>query len=84
MTSIIASFDIGKKNFAFIIEEVDLDKIKTLTNIPVSKRYNKDGTPTEAFSKLLDDLYNYLQKLLFLMKFHLYLIMYNHYFYLHN
>ena len=57
MTSIIASFDIGKKNFAFIIEEVDLDRLHKITNVPVTKRYNKDGTPNEQFSKLLDDLY---------------------------
>ena len=57
MTSIIASFDIGKKNFAFIIEEVDLNKLKNIVNIPASKRYNKDGTPTDSFTKILDDLY---------------------------
>ena len=57
MTSIIASFDIGKKNFAFIIEKVDIEKINKIENIPVKKRYNKDGTPTEKFSQLLTNLY---------------------------
>ena len=57
MTSTIASFDIGKKNFAFIIEEVDLNKLKNIVNIPATKRYNKDGTPTDSFIKILDDLY---------------------------
>ena len=43
MTSIIASFDIGKKNFAFIVEKVDITKINKIENVPLKKRYNKDG-----------------------------------------
>ena len=57
MTSIIASFDIGKKNFAFIIEKVDITKINQIQNVPVKNRYIKDGTPSKDFSKLLDELY---------------------------
>lgn len=48
----IASFDIGKKNFAFCIEEIDL------SNIEKPKRsYNVDGTPTEDFSEYLETIY---------------------------
>ncbi len=57
MVSLIASFDIGKKNFAFVIEEVDLSRLNLIQNVPVSKRYNKDGTPTPDFDKLLTQLY---------------------------
>ena len=58
MTSIIASFDIGKKNFAFIVEKVDTEKLKNIENVPVTKRYKKDGTPTEKFQMLLNSLYD--------------------------
>ena len=58
MTSeLIASFDIGKKNFAFCIEEVNTNKLKTIKNIPKNERYNKDGTPTKKFEKILKALY---------------------------
>lgn len=57
MISLIASFDIGKKNFAFVIEEVDISQINSISNVPVSKRYNKDGTPTTEFDNLLTNLY---------------------------
>lgn len=50
----IASFDIGKKNFAFYIEEFDKDDITDLPTIPKAKRYNPDGTPTSAFADVLD------------------------------
>jgi hypothetical protein len=53
----IASFDIGKKNFAFVIEEVDLESLKSIKNINKEERYNKDGTPTSQFSKILEELY---------------------------
>jgi len=52
----IASFDIGKKNFAFYIEEFDKDDIMDLPVIPKAKRYNPDGTPTSAFSDVLDEV----------------------------
>ena len=57
MTSLIASFDIGKKNFAFVVEEVDMEKINSINNIPASKRYQKDGNPTEEFENILTELY---------------------------
>jgi hypothetical protein len=49
----IASFDIGKKNFAFYIEEFDRAQLLSLKNIPPQDRYNPDGTPTKKMAKLL-------------------------------
>ena len=53
----IIAFDIGKKNFAFVMEEVDDKKLKNTTNIPKKERYNKDGTCTEKFQEVLQQVY---------------------------
>lgn len=53
----IASFDIGKKNFAFYIEEFDRSKLLSLNNIPIYQRYNEDGTPTPNMKKLLSTIF---------------------------
>lgn len=53
----IASFDIGKVNFSFYVEEIDLDDLNKIVNIDKSKRYNVDGTPTEDFALLLETIY---------------------------
>ena len=42
MTTFVASFDIGKCNFAFYIEEFDADKLSCLKTIPKSKREGKE------------------------------------------
>lgn len=52
----IASFDIGKKNFAFLIEEFDRNALLNLKDIPEKKRYNPNGTPTESFAILLNKI----------------------------
>mgnify|MGYP001234173619 CR=1 FL=1 len=52
----LASFDIGKKNFAFVIEEVSMTKVKKLKKIDKKLRYNKDGSPTKEFEKELKKL----------------------------
>lgn len=52
----IASFDIGKKNFSFCIEEFNPDEFKEVINIPVKNRYNPDGTCTEAFQEVIDSV----------------------------
>ena len=62
---IITSFDIGKKNFAFVIEEIDLDKLKFVQNIPKNIRYNSDGLSTSIFNKTLSSLYQCGKVLLF-------------------
>ena len=49
----IASFDIGKKNFAFCIEEVDRSSLLGIKNVPKLQRYNPDGTATPAFENVL-------------------------------
>jgi len=50
----VASFDIGKKNFAFCIEEFNKDELGELEKI---EEYNKDGTPTPEMENVLDQLY---------------------------
>lgn len=52
----IASFDIGKKNFAFYIEECDQKQLLALQNVPENKRYNPDGSPTKKMQQLLDEI----------------------------
>ena len=47
-----ASFDIGKKNFSFYVEEFQIDP--PLECIPMSKRYNKNGTPTSEFQEVIN------------------------------
>ena len=54
----VASFDIGKINFAFYIEEIDLNFIKNIKNIKKYKRYNADGTCTKEFADILTNVYN--------------------------
>jgi hypothetical protein len=53
----VASFDIGKLNFAFYIEEFDETKLSQLENIDKTKRYNADGTCTKEFSALMEKVY---------------------------
>jgi hypothetical protein len=50
----VASFDIGKKNFAFCIEEFDPKLLTSLS--PPKSQYNVDGTPTEEMETLLKTL----------------------------
>lgn len=52
----LASFDIGKKNFAFCVEEVDCARMNQLENIPYRDRYYKDGTYTADFRNLMKEV----------------------------
>ena len=63
MNQFIVAFDIGKKNFAFVVEEVGCDAVDFFKNnppIPKAKRYHKaegegdQGTPTDGFGETLD------------------------------
>lgn len=54
--TIVASFDIGKKNFAFCIEEFDSEKLSKLINVRKNDRFGKDGAITTQFSELLDSI----------------------------
>ena len=49
----VACFDIGKKNFAFNVDEIDTKSLLNLEPIPLNKRYMKNGTPTSDFYKTL-------------------------------
>lgn len=54
----IASFDIGKCNFAFYIEEFNEESLKKIKNIPKIKRYDKEnGTPSEDFNDVMSSVY---------------------------
>lgn len=55
--TLLASFDIGKKNFAFVIEEINVSKVNKLNKIDKKLRYNKDGSPTTLFDNELQKLY---------------------------
>lgn len=65
MTTCIASFDIGKKNFAFYVEEVNIEELEKLNTIPKNRRYRPDGTPTEAFEELISTVYLTGNKILY-------------------
>ena len=54
----IASFDIGKKNFSFYIEEINTSKLVALKNIPKTQRYNINGSTTDNFEQLMKNVYN--------------------------
>lgn len=50
----IASFDIGKKNFSFYIEEMDRKELGEIQNIKKCDRYEPCGIATPEFQKVLD------------------------------
>lgn len=52
----LASFDIGKKNFSFCIEQVHMPTIQNIENIPISQRFTKSGSCTEQFENLLEKI----------------------------
>ena len=60
----IASFDIGSKNFAFYIEEVNVKLLLDIQNISKDERYNLNGTPTSDFNNILDKVYSNGKKIL--------------------
>ena len=58
----VASFDIGKKNFSFYIEEFDK---KIMTSLPKSiKGLNPDGTVTVEYNNTLETIYKTGTKIL--------------------
>ena len=52
----VASFDIGKKNFSFYIEEFDTSKLRSIKDVPKSLRYHACGTPRSEFQQVLDEV----------------------------
>lgn len=61
----VGSFDIGKKNFAFYIEEFDKAELMKLPRIPNSNRYNADGTTTPSFTNIVKKVCLNGKKILF-------------------
>ena len=53
----IASIDIGSKNFAFYVEQVNKTMLGKIKNIPISHRYNQDGTPTSNMNIILKTIF---------------------------
>jgi hypothetical protein len=60
-----ASFDIGKCNFAFYIEEFNENDLLSLQAIPKNARYNPDGSCKEEFTALIQSVYMNGTKVLF-------------------
>ena len=58
------SFDIGKKNFAFLLEEFDEEKMSQTKNTPLNKRYNPNGTCTIEFERILEEIFKNGTKIL--------------------
>lgn len=54
----VASFDIGKKNFSWCIEEFDRKQLSCISDIEKEKRYNKNGTTTVSMENILTKIYN--------------------------
>jgi len=52
----IGSFDIGKVNFCWYIEEIDPRDLADIKPIPENQRYYPDGTPTPDMQNLLDQV----------------------------
>lgn len=53
----IASFDIGKKNFAFVIERYNLDKIKEIEPMDFKQSFLKNGLAKDNALKKMDCVY---------------------------
>lgn len=54
----VASFDIGKRNFAFCVEEIDVNELRSIEHIERTKRYYKDGTATPEFTRVIKQVCN--------------------------
>lgn len=54
----LASFDIGYRNFSFAVEEIDLDDLSGIQNIPRLQRYFKGGGCTPDFALILNKVYH--------------------------
>ena len=52
-----ASFDIGKCNFSFYVEEINLTNLKSIKNIKKEDRYFNNGTCTKEFASLMEKIY---------------------------
>jgi len=66
----IASFDIGKKNFAFVIEKYPLEEIKNIDIIEHKNAFIKTGLATPEMKKRLEKVYK-LGEIVLVKKFDL-------------
>ena len=53
----IASIDIGKVNFSFYIEEINLNLFSSIKNVPKTKRFVANGACTPEFGKILQSVF---------------------------
>ena len=61
----VCSIDIGKKNFAFYIEEIDNEALLSIQTIPKENRYHLNGTPSEEFKSILKRVWSNGKTILF-------------------
>lgn len=52
----IASIDIGKKNFCFLIEEINIKRLENIKNISYPERYNENGTFSPNMTKIINEV----------------------------
>lgn len=52
-----ASMDLGIHNLSIEIEDCDVSQLKSIKNIPMKKRYDKNGEPTDEFKPILNSVY---------------------------
>ena len=57
LIKMIAAFDIGKKNFAFVIEEINIPKLQELPTIIKKRRFDYSGKTTKEYDCLLSKVY---------------------------
>jgi hypothetical protein len=53
----VCSIDIGKKNFALTIEQVDTTLLSKIVDLPDKDKYNSDGTLKQEFQKIINQVY---------------------------
>lgn len=53
----IASFDPGRKNFSFCVEQFDTEQIISLKSKIPKEKYSPDGTPTTKMQEVLNNIY---------------------------
>ena len=53
----LATFDPGRKNFAFCVEKCSREQLECIKNIAPHQRYEHDGTPTDEMRNILDQVY---------------------------
>ena len=61
----VASFDIGKCNFAFYIEEFSISKLNIIKSIPKLQRHTESGEFSESFEEIISSVYLNGNKILY-------------------